>query len=389
MELVKRIQCTGCMACVEICPKECIQLETDVLGHIYPTINLEQCVSCGNCQKVCPENNKLKFQTIQKAYAVWSLDNENRKSSASGGAASEFYAKAIEDGYWICGVEYQKKFHAVHILSKHINRIEKFKQSKYVYSEVGDVYKKIKQLLSNKEQVLFISLPCKVAGLLGYLGKYYENLVTVDIVCHGTPSYQNLKEHIDSQDERGVATSVRFRQDNEFMFLLENAKKRKLYCKIGQADTYLAAFLEGLNYRESCYRCSYARPERISDITICDFWGLGQEIPFNHPYTGAISAVLINSAKGDLFFESCRKNFFVEQRPVIEAIKGNAQLNEPTKKHSKREEFECLYKEYGFEKAVNQCLKQEIQLAKRSNLKKLVRKKIRSFAGIFIKRYRG
>lgn len=331
---------------------------------------------------------KLPAAGATQAYAAWSLNPECRKSSASGGAAAEFYIRALEQGYWICGAEYGSDLRVVHTLTRDASAVERFKQSKYVSSDVCAVYEQIRSRLEDGENVLMISLPCKIAGLLGYLGKRYDNLLTVDIVCHGTPSAKLLKDHIDYVAPGPGNYKLRFRQDNEFMFLLEK-ENAPVYRKIGRTDTYLAAFLEGLSYRPSCYQCSYASPKRISDITICDFWGLGTEIPFDHPYTGAISAVLVNSENGRRFFEECRERLFTEERPVTEAIRGNAQLNAPTSPHPKRAEFEKLCTECGFEAAVSMLLGEEMNAAKKEIQRRLLRSRARKLAGLFLKRYRG
>lgn len=388
--LVEHDQCNGCMACAQICPKHCIGQMKDELGNIYPVIDRNICVECGKCVSVCPELQKeeIEFRNIRKAYAVWSVDAESRASSTSGGAAAEFYLNAVNQGYWICGVEYTDDFHVVHTLSKELSGIRKYKQSKYVYSETGEVYRAIRERLNREEKVLFISLPCKVGGLLSYLGKVYENLVTVDIVCHGTPAHQQFHEHIRNVDKMRRAEKLRVRYENEYVFQLIDSDGDIVYSRTGRQDTYLAAFLEGLNYRTSCYSCSYAKPKRISDITICDFWGLGSEKPFNHPYSGAVSAVLINSDKGASFFESCKERFFVEERPIEEAVKGNAQLNVPTSVHPKRELFEKKYIDTGFEVAVKETLCEEMRKDKLLLHNRQIRKILRKMAGIVIPRYR-
>lgn len=388
IHLAEPEKCSGCMACAAGCPKDAISIRQDMLGNFLPEIQLEQCIGCGKCRKTCPELNPLPVQSSQKAYAVWSLDAENRRTSASGGAAAEFYAKALAGDYWICGAEYTADGRVVHTLAKEADAILRYKQSKYVYSETGSIYRQIKDKLDAGERVLMISLPCKIAGLLGYLGKSYDNLLTVDIVCHGTPSGRLLQDHIACVAPGSKEFRLRFRQDNEFLFHLE-ADGKPVYQKIGRTDTYLAAFLEGLSYREACYHCSYAKPQRASDLTICDFWGLGTQTPFDHPYTGAISAVLVNTRKGQVFFESCRTSLFAEERSVSEAVRGNAQLNAPTPEHPKRTAFEAMYHERGFEAAVTEVLREEMRAARKEIFHRQLRGKLRRLAGIFLKRYRG
>lgn len=390
ISLVDKKNCTGCMACLQVCPMKCISVREDNIGDLYPYLDRDICIECGSCEKVCSEisiNRKDCFKKPDQAYAVWSLNTNSRSASTSGGAAAEFYESALNQGYWICGVKYEEQYHVRHFLTKECKDISAFRQSKYVYSETENIYRQIKDLLQKKEKVLFISLPCKVAGLYSFLGgKLEENLLTVDIVCHGIPSYTQLMEHI-----KKVATLNRgkltFRKNNEYIFEVTDNNKI-LYSKIGRQDNYLAAFLEGLNYRPSCYNCSYARPERISDITIGDFWGLGAEIPWNYPYTGSISAVLINTEKGRKFWNECSDRFFSEERSVEEAVKGNAQLNHPTPVHPKRAEFEELYKQKGFEEAVQICLQDEIQQDRKKQEKMQFRRKLRKIAGIVIPRYR-
>lgn len=388
--LADKQNCTGCMACLQTCHMKCITVREDDIGNLYPYIDRDSCIECGSCEKVCPEisiNQKECLKKPDQAYAVWSLNTSSRSVSTSGGAAAEFYESALNQGYWICGVKYEKQYHVRHFLTKERKDISAFRQSKYVYSETEDIYRQIKDLLQKKEKVLFISLPCKVAGLYSFLGGKLEGkLLTVDIVCHGTPSYAQLMEHI-----KKVATLNRgkltFRKNNEYIFEVTD-NNETLYSRIGRQDNYLAAFLEGLNYRPSCYNCSYAKPERISDITIGDFWGLGAEIPWNHPYTGSISAVLINTEKGRKFWDECSDRFFSEERSVEEAVKGNAQLNHPTPVHPKRAEFEALYKQKGFEEAVQICLKDEIKQDRKKQDKVQFRRKLRKIAGIVIPRYR-
>lgn len=388
MKLVDRRQCTGCFACRAVCPAGCIQVEEDELGNPYPEIDPVSCRECGLCGRVCPEQCGMEFREIQQAYAVWSLDAAGRKRSASGGAAAEFYAEAIDQGWLICGVAYQDEFRAVHILSNEKKDIEAFRQSKYVYSEMTDIYEGIRIALKEQKKVLFISLPCKVAGLKSWLRGNEENLLTVDIICHGTPSCHLLQEHIRNMADISGGCELGFREENEFRFWLRNHEGEKLYCRTGRTDTYLAAFLEGLDYRASCYQCKYARPERIADLTIGDFWGLGSVVPFDHPYTGSVSAVMINSEKGRVFFEQCKDRLFAEERPVEEAVRGNAQLNSPTPEHRARKEFEEVYGTAGFEQAVKACLADEIRQERKTLAKRRIRAGLRTAAGVFIRKYR-
>ena len=387
VQLAATEKCSGCMACAAACPMGAIGIWEDALGNRYPQIDGEKCVECGRCRRICPELGQFRWEKPGKAWAAWSLDPDSRKKSASGGAAAEFYARALEAGYWICGARWDHG-KVIHTLTRDPADIDRFRQSKYVASDASMVYRPIEEKLKAGEKVLMISLPCKIAGLLGYLGKSYDNLLTVDIVCHGTPSEKLLNDHIAHVAPGIEGWKLKFRQENQFLFRLEKNEKI-VYEKEGGTDGYLAAFLEGLNYRGACYRCSYARNERISDLTICDFWGLGTEVPFAHPYTGAVSAVLVNSPKGAAFLHQCRDRLFLEERPVAEAVRGNAQLNAPTAQHPGREEFEGLCAQYGFEAAVSKVLHHEIRAAEQQISRQHLRSGLRKLAGVFLKRYRG
>lgn len=386
--LAEKPTCTGCMSCVQVCPKHAIVIECDEFGNVYPKVLGNQCIRCGKCMKYCPEQIVLPSAIPSKAYACWSLDANNRRTSASGGAAAEFYASALEDDYWICGAQYTDNGTVVHTLSNVSENIRKYKQSKYVFSDTLNVYSEIKTLLDQERKVIIISLPCKIAGLLAFLGKTYNNLLTVDIVCHGTPPAKLLQDHI--LKVAGVVDdyTIHFREDNLFLLSVQSHNKT-LYRKVGKEDEYLAAFLNGLSYRDSCYQCQYAKPERISDITICDFWGLGAEIPFEHPYTGSVSAVLLNTENGANFFQKSCLNLFIEERPVSEAITGNAQLNAPTPMHPDRSAFVEGCVAHGFDATVSELLKSEIRAARNNNRRDAFRKLLRKCVGIFIKRYRG
>jgi coenzyme F420-reducing hydrogenase beta subunit len=380
--------CTGCLACAVACPKSAIVLTRDSLGNVYPKVDESVCVACGLCGNACPIQNPPEFEPSKAAFAAWSLDAESRATSASGGAAAEFYSSALAMGYWICGAKYEERCRVVHTLSRSSDAIRGYKQSKYVFSDAAVVFREIKRLLDQNEKVLIISLPCKIAGLLRYLQKSYENLLTVDIVCHGTPSAELLQGHLREKVNISDGFFLSFRKDNQFALCVE-ANGKTLYRKVGKEDTYLAAFLDGLSYRESCYQCRFAQPNRVSDITICDYWGIGEEIPFDHPYTGSISAVLVNTEKGRHFFQQSKHLMFIEARPVSEVIHGNAQLNAPTPVHPMRDAFLSGCEQAGFEYTVSRLLKKEIRLARRENIKYTVRSRIRRIAGIFMKRYRG
>ena len=387
MELCSRESCTACGACITVCPKKCIEFKKDEYGFLFPIIDKVQCIQCGKCVSSCHILNKPDLVYPNEAYAAWSNDSEDRKSSTSGGAASVFYQTVVANGGIGYGAVYDDNLNVV-IRGYDNEDIVKFKNSKYVYSSMGNVFLEIRKNLLERKMVLFIGLPCQTAAIKTYLGKEYDSLILVDIVCHGTPPQQYLNEHISAIEKKcGKKTChIKFRNDNEFEFMcFDSCCDKPFFSRTKNADAYLLPFFEALTYRDSCYCCTYAQNKRVADITIGDFWGLGLKKPFNHPYTGAISLVLINTSKGKQFFDMSKSRMFTEEREVSEGIEGNAQLNTPSIKNENRERFLSLYITNGFDEAVGKIygdyMKKQNVIYKRQKRKLVFRKTIKKILG--------
>lgn len=342
--------CTGCMACMNICPKNAITFKTDDLGKEIPSINEERCISCGLCSKVCPVNTKVKKLKPSKVYAVWSKNAEDQKYSSSGGVASIFARNVIEENGVVYGAS------CINGEIKHIgitenSEINALRGSKYVISYIGFVYKEVKEQLKKDKKVIFIGTPCQISGLKSFLGKEEENLITVDLICHGTPPQEYLKEHVRTVIKNKSYDGISFRGKYNYQFTVYNGDE-VLYNQKFNCDDYFKAFSEKLILRENCYKCQYSCPERVSDITIGDFWGLNRE-KLKQKYDGRISVVLINTENGRKFFEKCKREMYWEEKSIEEAInpqQGN--LLHPSIAHKQRKEFEENYLKYGFKKAV-------------------------------------
>lgn len=358
IEVCPKEICTSCSACYSICQKSAISMEYDLDGNLYPRIKQENCVNCGLCQMVCTAKNDSKFYEAEDVYAAWAKDQTERKSSSSGGAAAVFSKKILENKGIVFGAAFNKEKEVHHIMIEEMNELQKLKGSKYVQSKIDDTYKQAKEKLELNKNVIFFGTPCQIDGLVHFLGKEYSNLVTVDLICHGTPSPNYLKEHINYIESkvRKKAETITFRGKNDFCFTLYDEKDNVIYKISNEYDTYFKGFLEGLFYRKNCYSCRYARKERVSDITIGDFWGLGDEKEFLADKTKGVSVIILNTDKGKQFFESCKNLFVYEKRTLEEAVKGNHNLRKPTSFHPKYEIFQNLYKQYGFEKATKKCM---------------------------------
>lgn len=345
--------CTACMACRAACPKTAISKGLNELGEEVPIIDPQKCISCGICVSTCPSNKKIELKRAGSCYAAWSKSEEDMKKSSSGGIAAIFSRNVISEG----GVVYGASSRDSNVFHERIDSIEKIdliRGSKYVKSDINNCYTDIREQLSKGKRVLFIGTPCQVAGIKSFLGGDQEKLLTVDLICHGTPPFEYLKEYLDVKCNRGENSrgwdTVSFRI-NGFVMRVFN-KENVVYQKEADQDLYYSAFLQGLIFRKNCYRCPYARPERVGDLTIGDFWGLDRG-KIEPGYKGKVSLILPNSQKGLSLLQACRNDMALTKLPLKDAInplQGN--LIHPSIPHKDREDFENLYVKYGFFKAL-------------------------------------
>lgn len=347
--ICEKNKCTGCFACMEVCRCNAIVKIEDELGNVYPQIDQKKCVSCGMCKKICPENSKPKLLMVQEVYAAWA--KEESIESASGGIADAFARYIINNN----GCVYGAISESANILHKRISsleEIEKLRGSKYVKSNIKKCYSECEKDLKNGKDVLFIGTPCQIAGLKAYLRKDFENLITVDLICHGTPSQKYLQEYLDNEIGNGKWDRVTFR--GKYDWKLTAYKGNKIvYQENKEYDSYFLGFLEAITYRENCYHCSYAKKERIGDITIGDFWGLNKEL-LRIPYEGKISLILVMSDNGKQLLDKCKKFLIMEKRNIEEAANPSQHnLLHPSLPGKDREKFLKLYPKYGFVKAMN------------------------------------
>lgn len=356
MSICDSSHCTSCMACYNTCMKNCINIKTNKYGNLEPIINQDICISCNLCSLCCPVNNEVTKNNSIEAYACWSLNSDERKTSSSGGIASIFYNHFIKNKNGACyGCSYDDNLQLTYSRATTLEDIVKFKTSKYTFSYTGKIFREIEKDLKNNLHVVFVGTPCQVAGLKKYLKKDYGNLLTIDLICHGMPPQKYLDEYIELLNLDEKPNKLTFRGSLDFYFSLYKDEKI-LYSKKSQEDLFFKAFLEGLFYNENCYSCQYANSKRVGDITIGDFWGLGKELPFNHETKNGVSVVLINNTNGKDYFEEIKAKIFYEQRPISEAIAGNDQLQHPSKKHINHEKFLKLYSEKGLKEALEKTL---------------------------------
>lgn len=341
--------CTACGACVERCPKNCISMEERQIGGCFPLINKNECIECHSCERVCPILNLPNFEENICAYAAWNTDVRQRATSASGGIAYAIYERAVLHGYACVGASFNPDFTVTHKVVVDQESISLFKNSKYVFSNAYDVFPKVKQLLSLKQNVVFIGLPCQVAAFRN-LFPNSDNLLLVDIVCHGSVPGSYLKQHIKflEQELKEKAEKIYFRDPvfgtSTYHFSLYNKRGECFYGKrTSDGDLYNYAFHKMVAYRENCYHCHFARPERLSDITLGDFHGNGNMEEWNDSKDN-VSLIITHTEKGKQWVKRMVEDGLikVEQRPLEEPINGDRQLREPAVKTQLRFDFEKL-----------------------------------------------
>ena len=366
IKLADKESCTACGACAFVCAKNCITMIEDEHGSVYPSLDSTNCVECGRCQKTCPILSPLDVNTPQIAYSAWSSDEKERETSASGGIAAEIYKKAVSEGCDIAGAVQQDDFSVVMQLSSDEKAILKFKNSKYVFSEAWHVYQEIKQSLKADKNVVFIGLPCQVAALRKIF-RENEKILFVEVVCHGTAPFSYLKQHIEhiehTKNEKAIRMSFRDPDTYTytFTFTLYNKDGKRFYAEVPRkTDTYQYAYHSTISYRENCYHCHFAREQRIADITLSDYKGLGRMAPCSYGETN-VSCILVNTEKGKKFIKEMiqEKRIYADERPVREPIEGDPQLRQPSLKGAARMDFERLIKVNDYETTMQIVMKRD------------------------------
>ncbi len=338
---------------------------TDEEGFAYPKIDVGKCVGCGLCQKACPQLNPPPFHSPmgKKVYAAWAKDDTIRLASSSGGLYTVFAQEILKRGGLVNGVAYDKDFNLTHRLVDKPEDLAALRGSKYVQSDIGDIYRRVEQALKVGRPVLFTSTPCQVAGLHSFLGKPYDNLITCDFVCHGVPSptfFKAMVKEVARKKHVAHPVAFRFRDNREWGFRPALIDINEVEYADGVADKfYFEAFLRGLNYRENCYLCKHATFSRVADLTIGDFWGIGTWWPFCHvDKMMGVSLLLVNSDRGREFVRSIPQSIWSSELRDVRECEENLQLFGPTLRPSCRSDFYSRLAECGFETTWKWCFGQ-------------------------------
>lgn len=374
----EKSNCSGCYACSNVCPKNCIQMISDEEGFWYPQIDNKKCIDCGQCEKVCPIIHKWQpdYSCTTTAMAAINLNEEIRLKSSSGGIFTLIAEKIIKQGGVVFGAAFADDFRTVnHICVDNTEDLDKLRGSKYVQSKIGDTYKQAKEFLDSGRMVLFTGTPCQIGGLYSYLRKPYENLFTQDIICHGVPSSMVWEKYIDEREKKSASKTQRmfFRHKKygwKTYAVLFEFSNNTAYVKNLHEDPYMKAFLKDLCLRPSCYSCSFKSLKRQADFTLADFWGIQNVLPEMDDDKGT-SLVIVHSDKSKTILETIENQTKLKVIDTSIAEKYNPSLIRSVAQNKKRDAFLHDVKYKDFEKIVNKYTKITLQRRIRGYLGKI------------------
>lgn len=389
MNIVEKIDmadCTGCHSCYNICPVYAIHMESNSEGFLIPNINEKKCIHCGNCIKVCPVIRKPMIHSgANKVFAMYSLDEERHKKSASGGLFATAAEFILTQGGYAVGAAFDEKLHLRHIIIDTVKDLPKLVGTKYVQSEIGDIYVKVKKLLNTGKKVLFSGTACQVAGLKMYLQKDYENLYSMDLICHGVPSPLVWETYLKALSPEDKVIDMTFRdksKDNAGWPLVFRCESGKEIKEKYQDNRFIKGFIKNLYLRQCCYRCKYKGFKRCSDITIGDFWGLERfDNSLINPFGTSVG--IIHSENGMWLFNNILDKIQYKEMPEEIVSIDNSCLIESVPLTKKRKLFFKYYRKWGFFKTID-------KLSKPTLFEKIlqIKWKIRIKMGIMIKHWR-
>lgn len=377
IEIKDKSSCCGCEACIQCCPKQCIALREDTEGFLYPYVNKIDCVDCGLCEKVCPIIHQDDSREPVSSYIAINPNEEIRLKSSSGGIFTLLAEIIIAEGGVVFGARFDEKWNVIHSWTDTFEDLAAFRGSKYVQSRIGNTYKEAKEFLQQGRKVLYSGTPCQVAGLKRFLRKEYDNLLTVDFICHGVPSpgvwrryLSELRGFLRAQrgdgknsvgssiDELPVITGISFRDKSngwkKYGFRLRYAaskaaentvsasaiKEEKEFLQPYAENPFMQGFLADVYLRPSCYDCPAKSGKSGSDITIADAWGI-QYFAGEHDDNKGACYVLENSQKGNAYMKTLHFSRFEVGAEVIKQY--NPSYISSSIPHPKRALFFRLY----------------------------------------------
>lgn len=344
--MVDKEKCTGCAACYSVCPISAIDMIEDEEGFLYPSIDDEKCIHCGKCVSVCPIiGEKRCFEPQKVAYAI-NKDEFIRLQSSSGGLFFALAKRMIDLGGIVVGCALSEDCrYARHIAVETMEELYALLGSKYLQSEINDVYSEVRDNLNKGKNILFSGTACQVAGLKSYLGKSYINLLTIDFICHGVPSPKVWRSYVDFRERQSLSPTQRmFFRHKKYGWKTYSVQFKFLNCTeyVGKLteDPYMRGFIGNLYLRPACYQCVFKKDNYWSDITIADFWDVEKVHPELDDDKG-VSLAVIRTDQGAKMFESVKCDLISGEVDLTKALEGNPSYYEPSKYNHWRTSFFC------------------------------------------------
>lgn len=388
IKIIDKKDCCGCNACGDVCSHNAITFRTDLEGFWYPEIDMDKCTDCGLCEKVCPIINakELKKNDLPQSicYAAEHKSLEVVFDSTSGGLFSALADNIYKNKGYVGGAIFNDDFSVRHYISNDKKDLEKLRSSKYLQSNLTGFFKKVKEIVRSGEKVLVCGTPCQMAALRAYLRKDYENLIIVDLICRGINSPKVWRKYLDSFEERYGSKVIYCKaKSKEYGWRNLTQKVRlangKEYYETYTQSNFTQGYLRTNAYcRPSCYECQFKGYPRIADITLADFWGI-EKISKSLEKNLGTSLVMINSRKGECFFEKIKPRINYLVVPFEEAEKGNPALNLPLapSKVNRTQFFDDL-DNMSFLQIADKYIKSD-KLSWKARIKKTVRKALKIF----------
>lgn len=348
-----KVDCTGCAACENGCPKQAIHMQPDEEGFLYPQVDLDKCVECGFCEKICPLiQHDFPDVDLEHCYAAYNLNESERMKSSSGGIFVLLARDILRREGIVFGAALNDKMAVQHMGVEKETELENLLGSKYAQSYIGKCYQTIKEELNKGRYVLFAGTSCQVGGLRKFLKKDYERLFCIDIICLGIPSPQIWQDYLHTFFAKRHIESINFKDKSIgwHRFSLSINSTEEKWKKDGRQTHYFTGYFKGLYSRPSCSNCIYKGKNRVSDITISDCWGFHEIAPEMDDNKG-LSSVICHTEKGMQLFEAIKPQLCWKEADIADVRKHNKNYCCSAPMGEERQEFWKTYHERGAKKA--------------------------------------